>query len=260
MHLRIVSLCFCVLALFGCSVIEVQDGGPDRPVDVSRIPDAVPRVEPLSLYGNPVSYEQDGETYIVLKSAQGYKTRGFASWYGTKFHGERTSSGEPYDMYSMTAAHKTLPLPSYVKVTNLRNGKQVVVKVNDRGPFKSGRIIDLSYAAAARLGFHLQGTTEVEIEAIVPDGTHRLTGPIAIPAGKRLFVQVGAFSDKSKALKLLEAIQQQVPWQVTLSPIRVRSQQLHRVRIGPIATTDDANKLVDSLSMPELGTPKVVFE
>lgn len=258
---RRLCLVLLVTMVTSCSVFEVQDSGPSRPVDVSQIPDAVPRVEPRSPYGNPASYEQDGITYYVLSSAENYKARGLASWYGTKFHGERTSSGEKYDMYAMSAAHKTLPLPTYVRVTNLRNGKQVVVKVNDRGPFKEGRIIDLSYAAAVKLGFHNDGTTEVEVEAIVPEGTHRVTAPVAVPEGtQRMFVQIGAFSDSDKATKLVQAIQSKVPWPVSATPIKVRSKTLHRVRVGPITTLDEANRLVDVLTMPELGVPKVIFE
>ncbi len=258
--LRVSLGAFGLQLLFGCSLFEVTDSGPSQPVDVSHIPDATPKAEPLSPYGNPPSYEQDGITYYVMKSAKDYKARGIASWYGTKFHGERTSSGERYDMYAMTAAHKTLPLPSYVRVTNLDNGKQVVVKVNDRGPFKHGRIIDLSYAAAARLDFHNHGTANVEVESIVPAGTHELTGPTSIPDGQQMFVQVGAFSDKGKANRLAKAIRQQVPWKVFISPIRVRGKSLHRVRIGPIETSDEANKLVDTLSLPSLGTPRIIFE
>ncbi len=258
---RLLLIVLIMSMVVGCSVFEVKDSGPSRPVDVSQIPDAQPRVEPRSPYGNPASYEQDGITYYVLSSAENYKARGLASWYGTKFHGERTSSGEKYDMYTMSAAHKTLPLPTYVKVTNLRNGKQVIVKVNDRGPFKEGRIIDLSYAAAVKLGFHNDGTTEVEVEAIVPEGTHRITAPVAIPEGKqRMFVQIGAFSDVEKATRLVQAIQSKVPWPVSATPIKVRSKTLHRVRVGPISTLDEANQLIDVLTMPELGAPKVVFE
>ena len=257
---RLLFLLVSIAFVSACSLLEVQDSGPDQPVDVSDIPDATPRVEALSPYGNPASYQQDGITYYVMSSAANYKARGIASWYGTKFHGERTSSGEPYDMYAMTAAHKTLPLPSYVKVTNVANGKQIVVKVNDRGPFKAGRIIDLSYAAAVKLGFHQHGTAEVEVESIVPAGTHRITGPSAVPEGKQMYVQVGAFSDASKANRLKTAIQQQVPWQVSVSKVKVRATMLYRVRVGPIETTDEANRLVDTLSMPALGTPRVVFE
>jgi len=147
------------------------DGYPDAdgiPSGAHAMPDAVPVDEPRSRYGNPKTYEVMGERYFVLNSAEGYKEQGRASWYGTKFHGKRTSSGESYDMYQMTAAHKTLPLPTYVRVTRKSNGRSVVVKVNDRGPFHTGRIIDLSYAAAARLDLLKEGSAEVEVEALEP--------------------------------------------------------------------------------------------
>jgi rare lipoprotein A len=155
------------------------DGYPDLasvPKDVHALPDAVPVAEPRSRYGNPKTYEVMGERYFVLGSAEGYKEDGRASWYGTKFHGRRTSSGEPYDMYQMTAAHKTLPLPTYVRVTRKSNGRSVVVRVNDRGPFHTGRIIDLSYAAAARLDLLKEGSAEVVVEALAP-GTGAATTP-----------------------------------------------------------------------------------
>ncbi|MDI3259313.1 MAG: septal ring lytic transglycosylase RlpA family protein [Sinobacteraceae bacterium] len=148
-----------------------QDGPPapeEIPPDLASIPDAVPKAEPKSATGNPDSYVVYGDRYYVLDRAHGFKQRGYASWYGRKFQGQRTSSGEPYDMFKMTAAHKTLPIPCYVRVTNLDNGRQVVVRVNDRGPFHSNRIIDLSYAAAARLGMLGKGSTPVEIEALDP--------------------------------------------------------------------------------------------
>lgn len=150
----------------GCLNLPREDRAPRRPPDVSSIPDATPREEPRSRYGNPPSYEVFGKTYRVMDSAHGYRERGVASWYGEKFHGRRTSSGEPYDMYAMTAAHKSLPLPTYVQVTNLENRKSVIVKVNDRGPFVHNRIIDLSYTAASRLGILEAGTGLVEVEAL----------------------------------------------------------------------------------------------
>lgn len=153
-------------AISACSQLPRQDRAPKRPPDVSSVPDAVPREEPRSRYGNPQSYEVFGKTYRVMASANGYKERGVASWYGEKFHGRRTSSGETYDMYRMTAAHKSLPLPTYVRVTHLRNGRSVVVRVNDRGPFAHNRVIDLSYTAAVRLGIIENGTGLVEIEAL----------------------------------------------------------------------------------------------
>ncbi|MEA3243358.1 MAG: septal ring lytic transglycosylase RlpA family protein, partial [Pseudomonadota bacterium] len=145
---------------------QSQDSAPDRAVDVFDVKDAVPRVEPKSRYGNPASYVVFGKRYHTLSSSMGYSDRGIASWYGTKFHGHRTSSGEPYDMYQMSAAHKTLPLPTYARVTNLSNDKSVIVKINDRGPFHDNRIIDLSYAAAARLDILNTGTGLVEVQAI----------------------------------------------------------------------------------------------
>lgn len=173
--------CFLAMALLaGCAgkpakPIPPSGPEPDRYPDAASVPsqahdmpDAVPVAEPRSRYGNPKAYEVMGERYFVLDSAAGYRERGRASWYGTKFHGKRTSSGEPYDMYQMTAAHKTLPLPTYVRVTRKSNGKSVVVRVNDRGPFHTGRIIDLSYAAAARLDLLKEGSAEVEVEALEP--------------------------------------------------------------------------------------------
>lgn len=148
-----------------------QDGPPaanEIPADLVQVPDAVPQVEPRSSSGNPDSYEVYGDHYVVLKDARGYKERGYASWYGKKFHGKRTSSGEPYDMFKMTAAHKTLPIPCYARVTNLDNDRSVVVRINDRGPFHSGRIIDLSYTAAVKLGSLGKGSIPVEVEAIDP--------------------------------------------------------------------------------------------
>lgn len=143
-----------------------SDAYPDEPPDVSRVPDAVPRVEPRSRGGNRPSYQVWGKTYHVLDDASGYRRDGTASWYGKKFHGYATSNGEIYDMYKMSAAHRSLPLPSYARVTNRDNGRSVILRVNDRGPFHSEREIDLSYAAAARLGILDAGTGRVRVEAI----------------------------------------------------------------------------------------------
>jgi rare lipoprotein A len=149
-----------------------EDDGPDAnpPANIASIPDAVPKPEPLASSGNN-PYTVSGKTYYPLADASGYHERGIASWYGRKFNGKRTSSGEPYDMYAMTAAHKTLPLPSYVRVRNLQNGRSIVVRVNDRGPFLSNRLIDLSYAAAAKLGILGTGTGIVEVVAVRADET-----------------------------------------------------------------------------------------
>jgi rare lipoprotein A len=159
----------------GSSFFTRQDSAPAHPVDVSNVADAIPRVEPHSRYGNPESYVVFGQRYYVKKSSLNHVERGIASWYGTKFHGRRTSSGEPYDMLAMTAAHKSLPLPTYAEVTNLKNGRKIIVKINDRGPFKKSRIIDLSYAAAVKLGITKAGTGLVEVRAIDP------TQPLSAP-------------------------------------------------------------------------------
>ncbi len=160
--------CVALLVVFGgCSQTPVRDARhPARAMAMT--PDAIPRQEPLSRYGNPESYEVFGHTYYPLKSSQGFVERGVASWYGPGFHRKRTSSGEPYDMYEMSAAHRVLPLPTYVEVTHLGSGRRAVVKVNDRGPFKDDRVLDLSYAAAHRLGIHGPGTAWVEVRALSP--------------------------------------------------------------------------------------------
>lgn len=149
------------------------DGPPLIDCDITNIPNAVPKLEPLSRYGNPSTYEVLGNRYNVMPHASGYQAEGTASWYGRKFHGQRTSSGEPYDMFGMTAAHRSLPLPTYAKVKNLNNGREVIVKINDRGPFVKDRLIDLSYAAAKKLGIHATGTAKVLIAAIDPVEWHK---------------------------------------------------------------------------------------
>jgi rare lipoprotein A len=154
--------------LSGCASTGGGDGPPTDSPDYSHVPDAVPKVEPKSKYGNPKSYVVFGKRYYTKASARGHVEKGLASWYGKKFHGRRTSSGERYNMYAMTAAHKSLPLPTYAEVTNLDNGRSVVVKVNDRGPFHRGRVIDLSYAAARKLGVVRRGTAMVEVRSIDP--------------------------------------------------------------------------------------------
>ncbi len=172
-NLRVVTLVLIALitSLLGaCSSFSpypvITDSAPSHDVDISKVANAVPRPVQPSPYGNPDSYEVYGKRYHILESSEGYVERGTASWYGTKFHGRRTSSGEPYNMYAMTAAHKTLPIPSYARVTHLQNGKSVIVKINDRGPFVNNRLIDLSYVAARKLGIAASGTGPVEVKVI----------------------------------------------------------------------------------------------
>lgn len=209
-----------------------QDAAPSKNKKVN-FKEPVPVSEPLSRYGNPTEYDVDGHRYEVMKSSTGYKARGTASWYGTKFHKQRTSSGEPYDMYVMTAAHKTLPLPTYIKVKNLNNGREAVVKVNDRGPFHSSRVIDLSYAAAVKLGVYPKGTALVEIET--------LKGP----AGQaHYYLQAGAFSTESVAKQLKEKL-----GHLTTSPVVIEHYKQHYiVRVGPFGNKDMTNTLKSKLA------------
>lgn len=207
-----------------------------------NVPDAVPVPEPRSAYGNPKSYVVAGKRYHVMDSASGYRSTGNASWYGRKFHGRRTSSGEIYDMYKMTAAHTTLPIPSYVRVTNLDNNKSVVVRVNDRGPFHHDRIIDLSYAAASKLDM-LNGTTRVSVEAISPSGvssapavsspTLTAAAPAAPDSRDHRYLQLAAFSDEANASSLYQSLQQMGVGYLDIRPATVSGQLMHRVLIGP---------------------------
>lgn len=208
------------------------DGPPpasDIPENIADIPDAVPRVEPLSRYGNPDAYEVLGKRYVVLESSVGYRERGDASWYGQKSQGRPTSSGERYDMFRMTAAHKTLPLPSYVRVTNLANGREVVLRVNDRGPFHSERIIDLSYAAAVRLDIIGNGTAPVEVVALQAGAQ-----PGNAAADPALYLQAGAFSKAANARQLALRLESLGLSQVFVSPT-LGDEPLYRVRLGPYA-------------------------
>jgi rare lipoprotein A len=213
---------------------------PPPPANLETIPDAVPRIEPRSTRGNPVAYEVFGKRYFVLATAEGYRERGVASWYGPTFHARPTSSGEPYDMYAMTAAHKTLPIPAYVRVTNLGNGRSVVVRVNDRGPFVANRIIDLSYTAAHKLDMTRAGTAVVEVEVITPgtlDATARGATPAPVPQilpAPVIYLQAGAFGVSANAQQLAERLRREGIESVrVLEPDATSS--LYRVRVGPIA-------------------------
>lgn len=251
---RRAALTLAYLLLISCSSVSEKDGAPRKVPDISQIPDAVPEVEPRSKYGNPAQYEVFGKSYYTLTSAEGYREKGIASWYGTKFHGRRTSSGEIYDMYEMTAAHKTLPLPSYVEVTNLENGRRVVVKVNDRGPFHDNRLIDLSYSAATKLGIVAKGTGLVEVRAITPgSASKRVTSikresqPVNSASSAAMFLQVGAFSSLSRAEQVKSRLQQDIADSVTIMPVSGVQGTLYRVRVGPLASVDYGDDLAARL-------------
>lgn len=275
--LRDTIRCLGVFALAavmaGCGSNKLKsDGPPSGSVTIPELPgDAVPRPEPRSKYGNGPLYEVFGETYRVMDSSDGYRERGVASWYGKKFHGNLTSMREPYDMYAMTAAHKTLPLPSYVRVRNLRNGKSIVVRVNDRGPFAHNRIIDLSYAAALKLDMIRDGTSLVEIQAVGPGApvgdrpTRRTTSAPREDArdqGKAgtVFAQVGAFGDRNNAKRRIELLRSAGLGNSKIFEDRSAKPILYRVRIGPIRNGDQYDLIVEELEKLGIDDPYLVTE
>ena len=249
-----------VLLLAGCSTTAppqrggfYKDDGPgDKPPpNLDAIADAVPRSEPLHRFANR-PYQALGKQFTPLTSVQPYRERGMASWYGRRYHGQKTSTGEIYDMYAMSAAHPTLALPSYARVTSVANGRSVVVRLNDRGPFLHGRVIDLSYAAAHRLGIIQAGSGEVVVEAIVPGAAPRALAPPpaeATPASPAsaspaVYVQLGAFSSRENAEALRERISRDFSRDGALV---LRSGDLWRLQLGPYATRDAASAAADTV-------------
>ena len=253
-----------------------QDTGPDQELDVASIETPEPRYEPPSKGGNKSPYEVWGETYTVMDSAEGYEARGVASWYGRKFHGHLTSNGETYNMYELSAAHRNLPLPTYVRVTNLDNDRSTIVRVNDRGPFHGDRLIDLSYAAARVLGFDGQGTARVHIEAVATrppeeqpeteknastqDGNTEPEKKSALPSGKkedRLFVQVGAFGNLTAATQLKAQL-----LMVTASDVHLVNSsddsQVHRVWVGPFRERSAAEQAQRAIKSNGLGQSIII--
>ncbi len=254
-NVEFILLIVCAVLIQGCSQIKQVEGvkdGPGRELDVSSIPDAIPRSEPITVAGNKNPYTVFGKTYHLLPSAEKYRQVGIASWYGTKFHGNPTSNGEIYDMYAMTGAHKTLPIPSYVRVTNLENNRSIVIRINDRGPFHRDRIIDLSYVGALKLGFADQGTARVEVQALRPEtkpngqlveletqiqpqpqARRKIVDLPELPRGG-VFLQIGAFIERSGAEILKEKIQPLT----SLSIEVLQHKNLFKVKIGPIRNSD----------------------
>ncbi|RDH91872.1 MAG: septal ring lytic transglycosylase RlpA family lipoprotein [endosymbiont of Seepiophila jonesi] len=250
-NLAVLSL---LTALAGCSIgpsiieQDIIDSGPSAapPVDINSIPDAVPKFESRSRYGNPSSYVVRGKRYYTKQSSKDYQERGIASWYGKKFHGRRTSSGETYNMYGMTAAHKTLPLPTYARVTNLRNNRSVVLKINDRGPFHGNRLIDLSYTVAHKLGIIGSGTGLVEVRALTPgEPEPSPASPVESVATEatRLYLQVGAFGSRDNADRLQSRLQNDLDTNVRVLKGRSADQLVYRVQVGPISGVDGADSL-----------------
>lgn len=262
-----------VTLLAGCATTPRDRAPAEAPRSLP--PDAVPRQEPRSKYGNGPFYEVNGRRYQVMPSSHGYEERGVASWYGEKFHGRPTSSQEPYDMHAMTAAHKSLPLPTYVRVRNLANGRSVIVRVNDRGPFVDNRIIDLSYAAATRLDMIRDGTSLVEVTAIgfeeadpVTAFTRNNPGDGAAagrsnpePAGQgRIYVQVGAFGDPDNARRRHNQLEDGGIARAFVQEDAAGRPVLYRVRIGPIADATEYDSIVARLSRLGIDDAHLVTE
>ncbi len=244
-----------------------KDFGPDQEIDLSHVPDAVPRYEVRTRAGNKNPYTVLGKTYHLISDETSYKERGYASWYGKKFNGYHTSNGEVYDMYAMTGAHKTLPIPSYVRVKNLDNGKSVVVRINDRGPFHQGRIIDLSYAAAQRIGIHKTGTGRVEVEIALPNDAAPIplrasnsgatTIESALPPGT--YLQVGAFSQKKSAQQFAASIGTKITYPLTINSAQ-SPKEIHRVRIGPFTNAKSLQDARDQLARIKIYEAHVVYQ
>lgn len=294
--MRALLLFLCCLWLGACSTESSsdryqrerysmkKDAYPDGALDVNNIEDAVPQQVVRTKAGNKSPYTVLDKTYRVIEDPSGFTQSGNASWYGLKFHGHLTSNGETYDMYGMTAAHKTLPIPTYVRVTNLENGLSTVVRVNDRGPFHDDRIIDLSYAAATKLGYTNKGTAKVKLEVLDPGQSYQVAeakgkpAPItpeprrqAVVASARgdyrpndqnyhlpanTFLQVGAFSSRQSAEKARRLVQPLTEFPVVIREIS----DLYKVRVGPVTDNFDLLELRELVTTRELGHPVVVYD
>lgn len=247
-------------------MMTVKDHAPARQIDVSTIPNAKPKFEPKSRYGNPKTYEVFGHYYHVLPSGKGYSKTGIASWYGMKFDHHKTSNGEYYDVYKMTAAHKTLPLPTYVKVTNLENGRQVIVKVNDRGPFEKNRLIDLSYAAAKKLDITPKGTGLVKVTAINTNQFTQHSPPQTVTYEKIyhkpvIYLQLGAYENFDNAKRLQKAAHtlSSIPCKIYFTR-SANGRMVYRVQFGPIPNVKTADHLVDLAQNANLPKPVTVIK
>jgi len=253
-----------LVVLAGAGSARAMRDGPGVAVDPGSVPAVVPKAEPKSRYGNPDSYEVFGRRYRVLDSAAGYAEEGIASWYGSKFHGRRTSSGETYNMYDMTAAHKTLPLPTYVRVTNLENGRSAIVRVNDRGPFHDDRLIDLSYTAAVKLGVIGSGTARVRVQAVKGGTPVRETAPPAaeiVTPEVPVYVQVGAFRYYANAQEMRARVQGADVRGVEVDRDTTHDgQPIYRVRVGPLDNLDEGNRVAAKLRRAGIGPAHVVAE
>ena len=249
--------------LAGCAGVsnQVPTGtGPDRAPTLTKsqlnvlaqAPNPVVTALPKSKTGNPEQYEVWGKTYRVSDSAKEYQAEGMASWYGAKFHGRRTSSGEPFNMYGLTAAHRSLPIPVFARVTNLQNGRSTIVKINDRGPFHENRIIDLSFAAAVKLGFEKEGTARVRVEALT-DSETVLTSEVA---GDSHYYHAGSFQTAEEAQT---ALQQMLSLEAISGQVVARASGDYALRFGPVKSSAKSERLRALLLTLDIGLPKLVF-
>ena len=245
------SLLFLTACSFSRHKDRKQDGPPAHAFDASRIPNAVPKPLARSTYGNPRSYTALGKRYWVLPSAKNYSKTGIASWYGKKFHGRLTSSREPYSMYAMTAASPNLPLPTFVRVSNLSNGREVIVKVNDRGPFAPNRIIDLSYAAAIKLGMIKTGTAMVRVTALDPTQKQKIAEktishpPSHVP---KIYLQLGAFQQLDNAKQLRQQLTQTLHLPVQIHTHHQHPNAIYKVTVGPLDSVEQSDQTAEQLS------------
>lgn len=253
-----------------------QDRGPNRAVEIAEIPEVIPVTVNRTMAGNRSPYSVLGETYQVMATEEGYSAVGVASWYGEKFHGHKTSNGEVFDMYLASAAHKSLPIPSFLRVTNLDNNRSIVVRVNDRGPFHGDRLIDLSYAAALKLDYADRGTARVQLDAIVVDGRYQdrtindsaasidrepLNSVAQTALAPQTFLQVGAFADLGRAEELSKQLRQLTSKPVVIRTINGSNNSLmHRVRVGPVLDAGEIQQITQSVVAANLGSPYTVTE
>jgi len=230
-----------------------DDGPPDTiPDNLASTPSAVPRDEPFHRYANR-PYTVFGHTYVPVVNKDPFKQRGMASWYGRKFHGQKTASGEPYDMFAMTAAHPTFPIPSYARVTNLKTGQWVVVRINDRGPFHSNRVIDLSFAAASKIGIAGPGSGMVEVQRVFesPEPTPipaqvlpppvqiAVETPVVVEEAAAIWVQLGAFASRDGAESFRTRVARELSW--NNEPVQTSARDgIYRVRLGPYRNREEA--------------------
>ena len=244
----------------------MQDRAPEKPIDIINIPEVVPEPVVRTIAGNRSPYTVLGKSYFVLPSEEGYSERGTASWYGEKFHGHKTSNGEVFDMYQVSAAHKSLPIPSFLRVTNLDNNRSIIVRVNDRGPFHGNRVIDLSYAAALKLGYADIGTARVQLDAII---TEKLSSgsvsrvniePKALSSVSRVlkdqYLQIAALSSRVSATELLANVEEVIDEPVFINTVKdPTGKTLYRVRVGPIGDPAELENISRKLVAADFGMP-----